>query len=62
LFGSIEALGKQDGISELPSIGFLGLDLGQGRAMYALIWTGRRPVGMGASEPSRLAPVAPSGR
>src|SRR5258706_3876537 len=38
LFGSIEALGKQDGISELPSIGFLGLDLGQGRAMYALIW------------------------
>jgi len=38
LFGSVEALGKYDGLSDLPSIGLLGWDLGGSRAMYALIW------------------------
>ena len=38
LFGSVEALGKYDGLSDLPSIGLFGWDLGGSRAMYALIW------------------------
>jgi branched-chain amino acid transport system permease protein len=38
LFGSVEALGKYDGLSDLPSIGLWGWDLGGSRAMYALIW------------------------
>lgn len=38
LFGSVEALGKYDGLSDLPSITLFGWDLGGSRAMYALIW------------------------
>lgn len=38
LFGSVEALGKYDGLSDLPSIALFGWDLGGSRAMYALIW------------------------
>ena len=39
LFGSVDALGKYDGIAEIPSIHLLGIDLGQGRRMFYLIWT-----------------------
>lgn len=39
LFGSVEALGKYDGIAGLPAINLLGWDLGQSRPMYLLIWT-----------------------
>jgi len=38
LFGSIEGLGKYDGISGLPPISVLGFGLEQGRSMYGLIW------------------------
>jgi len=38
LFGSVEFLGKYDGLSGLPSISLFGIDLGQPRAMYGLIW------------------------
>jgi len=37
-FGSVEAFGKYDGLSGLPSIDVFGWDLGQARTMYALIW------------------------
>lgn len=38
LFGSVEGLGKYDGIANLPSIALFGWDLDNGRAMYWLIW------------------------
>lgn len=38
LFGSVEAFGKYDGLSGLPSISLFGWDMGQARMMYALIW------------------------
>lgn len=38
LFGSVEGLGKYDGIANLPSIALFGMDLDNGRAMYWLIW------------------------
>jgi branched-chain amino acid transport system permease protein len=38
LFGSIPLLGKYDGIPEIPSLALFGLDLGQGRRMFYLIW------------------------
>ncbi|MBC2769685.1 ABC transporter permease subunit [Pusillimonas minor] len=38
LFGSVEGLGKYDGIANLPSIPLFGWDLDNGRAMYWLIW------------------------
>jgi branched-chain amino acid transport system permease protein len=39
LFGSVEALGKYDGIAGLPAIGLFGWDLGHSRPMYLLIWS-----------------------
>ena len=38
LFGSIEWLGKYDGISGLPAINAFGWALGNSRSMYWLIW------------------------
>jgi branched-chain amino acid transport system permease protein len=38
LFGSVQALGKYDGIAGLPTIGLFGLDMGKSRPMYLLIW------------------------
>jgi branched-chain amino acid transport system permease protein len=38
LFGSVEMLGKYDGISDVPSIRLFGWNLGQGPGMYGLIW------------------------
>ncbi len=45
LFGSVEALGKYDGLADLPSIGLLDWSLGGSRPMFALIWI---TVGLGA--------------
>jgi branched-chain amino acid transport system permease protein len=45
LFGSTDALGKYDGIANLPAIRFFGIDLAAGRAMVVLIWLA---VGLGA--------------
>ena len=38
LMGNLDALGKYDGLLGIPGIGLLGMDLGQGRGLYALIW------------------------
>ncbi|MBO9536626.1 branched-chain amino acid ABC transporter ATP-binding protein/permease [Herbaspirillum sp.] len=38
LFGKVEWLGKYDGISGIPALHFLGIDLAQERHLYYLIW------------------------
>ncbi|MDD2547696.1 MAG: ATP-binding cassette domain-containing protein, partial [Burkholderiaceae bacterium] len=38
LFGTLEFLGKYDGISGIPALNLLGLDLSSPRVMYGLIW------------------------
>src|SRR5450830_1661122 len=38
LFGKVEWLGKYDGLSGIPALQLFGLDLGQERHMYYLIW------------------------
>lgn len=38
LFGTLEALGKYDGISGIAALSLAGLDLSDPRAMYVLIW------------------------
>ncbi len=38
LFGSVEALGKYDGIANLPALNLFGFDLGSSRPMYLMIW------------------------
>ncbi|HSI59535.1 MAG TPA: branched-chain amino acid ABC transporter ATP-binding protein/permease [Ideonella sp.] len=38
LFGSVEALGKYDGLSGLPAVSAFGHELADARAMYGLIW------------------------
>ena len=38
LFGTLGFLGKYDGISGIPSLSVLGIDLGSPRVMYGLIW------------------------
>lgn len=45
LFGSVEGLGKYDGIANLPAINVLGWELGENRHMYWLIWA---CIGLGA--------------
>ena len=39
LFGNLEWLGKYSGIAEIPPLSILGVQLGDGRAFYFLIWT-----------------------
>lgn len=38
LFGSTEALGKYDGLANLPAVTLAGIDFSSARAMYLLIW------------------------
>lgn len=38
LFGTLEFLGKYDGISGIPPLSVLGIDLSSPRVMYGLIW------------------------
>ena len=38
LFGTLEFLGKYDGISGIPSLSFFGMSLADPRVMYSLIW------------------------
>lgn len=38
LFGTLEFLGKYDGLSGIPSLSILGYDLSSPRVMYGLIW------------------------
>ncbi len=38
LFGNLDYLGKFDGITGIPPIGFYGMDLSQGRDNFVLIW------------------------
>ena len=45
--GNLDALGKYDGIAGLPAISLFGWNLGQGRAMYGLIWALAAGAGLG---------------
>ena len=38
LMGNLDALGKYDGLLGIPGISLFGMDLGQGRGLYGLIW------------------------